>query len=164
VRSLPFFVYEPKKNMSYFFGGIDAIMGSRTARQRERASHTLLRALEARQDAILPAGAGGSADMPARAQRSPRSAVRKASGDDSSEGGDGPARPYTLSATAHEGITVRTSDGRPAALAVIDADGNVVAGDVASEAWAVAVHAYRQFLQGTGHLRVHASAPSYAKT
>ncbi len=60
-----------------------------------------------------------------------------------------------ISAVAHEGLTV-TVDGRPARLAVVDDEGQiVVAGSqVAREAEAVAINSYRNFLQGTGHLRV----------
>lgn len=60
-----------------------------------------------------------------------------------------------ISAVAHEGLTV-TVDGKPARLAVVLDDGTVVAAGrlVAREAQAVAVNMYRQFLKGTGHLRV----------
>jgi hypothetical protein len=60
-----------------------------------------------------------------------------------------------ISAVAHEGLSV-TIDGKPARLAIIDADGQVVAAgpQVAREAEAVAVNNYRSFLKGTGHLRV----------
>ena len=60
-----------------------------------------------------------------------------------------------ISAVVHEGLTV-TVNGRPARLAVITDDGQVIAaGDqVAREAEAVAVNSYRGFLKGEGHLRV----------
>jgi len=60
-----------------------------------------------------------------------------------------------ISAVTHEGLTV-TVDGRPARLAIVTDDGQVIAaGDqVAREARAVAVNSYRGFLQGQGHLRV----------
>ena len=64
-----------------------------------------------------------------------------------------------ISAVAHEGLTV-TVDGKPGRLAILDADGRVVAEgqQVAKEARAVAVNCYRGFLQDAGHLRVR-SAP-----
>jgi hypothetical protein len=60
-----------------------------------------------------------------------------------------------ISAVSHEGLTV-TVDGRPARLAVVTDDGQVVAAgvDVAREAAAVAVNNYRGFLKGKGFLRV----------
>lgn len=60
-----------------------------------------------------------------------------------------------ISATAHEGLTI-TVAGRPARLAIVTDDGQVVAaGDqVAREAEAVAINSYRQMLQGKGFLRV----------
>ena len=62
----------------------------------------------------------------------------------------------TISAVAHEDLTVLV-DGEPAQLAVIDAEGKIVASGpaVAREARAVAVNCYRGFLEGTGRLRVH---------
>lgn len=60
-----------------------------------------------------------------------------------------------ISAVAHEGLRV-TVNGKPARLAIVDDDGNVVtAGQlVAREAEAVALNCYRAFLKGQGHLRV----------
>lgn len=60
-----------------------------------------------------------------------------------------------ISAVAHEGLVV-TVDGRPARLAIVADDGQVIAaGDqVAREAEAVAVNSYRSMLQGKGFLRV----------
>ena len=59
-----------------------------------------------------------------------------------------------LSAVAHEGITA-TYNGQPAMLAVVTPDGQIVAmgPDVATEARAVAVNNYRDFLKARGHLR-----------
>jgi len=61
-----------------------------------------------------------------------------------------------ISAVAHEGLTVEV-DGKHARLAIVTDDGTIVAiGDeVEREARAVAINCYRQFLQGTGRLRVH---------
>lgn len=60
-----------------------------------------------------------------------------------------------ISAVSHEGLTV-TVDGKPARLAVVTDDGEVIAAgtEVAREAAAVAVNNYRGFLQGKGFLRV----------
>lgn len=60
-----------------------------------------------------------------------------------------------ISAVSHEGLRV-TVDGKPACLAIVTADGRVIAsGDqVAREAEAVAINSYRGLLQGKGHLRV----------
>ncbi|MFL9669021.1 hypothetical protein WIX39_018875 [Variovorax sp. AB1(2024)] len=60
-----------------------------------------------------------------------------------------------ISAVSHEGLTV-TVDGKPAKLAIVSDDGQVVAvGDlVAREAEAVAVNCYRNILLGKGFLRV----------
>ena len=60
-----------------------------------------------------------------------------------------------ISMVAHEGLTV-TAHGKPARLAIISEDGQVLAAgdDVAREAEAVAINSYRQFLQCKGHLRV----------
>lgn len=60
-----------------------------------------------------------------------------------------------ISAVAHEGLTVLV-DGKPARLAVITDDGQIVAAgpDVAREARAVSINCYRQVMQGQGHLRV----------
>lgn len=61
-----------------------------------------------------------------------------------------------VSGVVHEGITVRTRDGRRARLAVIDDDGNVLESGriVEREVWAVAVQVHENFLAGKGHLRV----------
>jgi hypothetical protein len=75
---------------------------------------------------------------------------------------DDPVPPLTLSvisAVLWEGLTVQTEDGRPATLAVVDADGKVVESGqaVLREAWNVAVLSYRRFLIGEGALRVYSS-------
>lgn len=76
-----------------FFFGMEALMCNRTARERERLSHTLHRLCEARQaDAMQDIG-GGSSPAPARTpRRSPATARAKKS--DSGDDGDGepPAR------------------------------------------------------------------------
>ncbi|MCE2658327.1 MAG: hypothetical protein LW854_08765 [Rubrivivax sp.] len=61
-----------------------------------------------------------------------------------------------ISAVGHEGLSV-TANGRPARLAVVDENGQVlVAGpEVAQEAEAVAINMYRKIWQHQGHLRVH---------
>lgn len=66
-----------------------------------------------------------------------------------------------ISAVSFAGLQIRTADGRPARLAVIDDDGNVIeaGSDVAAAAWNVAIASYRQFMIGQGHLRVFSSPP-----
>lgn len=66
-----------------------------------------------------------------------------------------------IGAIAYAGFTVTTPDGRPATLAVIDQDGNVIESgpSVNIAAWNVAVTAYRNFLKGNGHVRVQVSPP-----
>lgn len=62
-----------------------------------------------------------------------------------------------ITAVAHKGLSV-TVDGKPARLAILADDGSVIAAGeaVAREAEAVALNSYRNFLQGKGHLVVHA--------
>lgn len=62
----------------------------------------------------------------------------------------------TIGGSAFKGYEVRTADGRPATLAVVDEHGNVIESgpQVAEEAWVVAVLAYQRFLEGEGRLRV----------
>jgi len=60
-----------------------------------------------------------------------------------------------ISSVIHEGLTVK-ANGKLARLAVIDDEGHILAsGDqVAREAEAVAINAYRNFLEGEGRLIV----------
>lgn len=60
-----------------------------------------------------------------------------------------------ISSVAHEGLSV-TVDGRPAKLAIVTDDGQVIAAgaNVAREAEAVAINCYRAMLQAKGHMRV----------
>lgn len=60
-----------------------------------------------------------------------------------------------VSAVGHEGLSV-TVNGQPGRLAIVDAQGRIVAaGDqVATEVEAVAVNSYRAVLKGKGFLRV----------
>lgn len=60
-----------------------------------------------------------------------------------------------ISAVSHQGLVV-TVNGKPARLAIVTDDGQVIAAgdDVAREAEAVAVNSYRGFLKGKGFLRV----------
>lgn len=63
-----------------------------------------------------------------------------------------------IEATA-SGLTVTLPDGSGAKLAVIDDNGNVIASDdVTRKAFDASCRAYRNFLQGNGHIR--AVAPS----
>ena len=61
-----------------------------------------------------------------------------------------------ISAVSHEGLRVMVN-GKPARLAIITDDGQVIAsGDqVAKETEAVALNCYRNFLKGQGYLRVN---------
>jgi hypothetical protein len=61
-----------------------------------------------------------------------------------------------ISAVSHEGLRV-TVNGKPARLAILTDDGQIIAaGDnVAKEAEAVALNCYRNFLKGQGYLRVN---------
>lgn len=70
-----------------------------------------------------------------------------------------------ISANVNTGYQMTTADGRPARLAIIDADGNILeAGDaVAREAWNVCIAVQKNFWIGQGHLVVH-SAPTGTQT
>lgn len=61
-----------------------------------------------------------------------------------------------ISAVVHRGIEVHV-DGKPARLAIITDEGEVVADGkvVAREVEAVAVNCYRNVLKAQGHLRVY---------
>lgn len=61
-----------------------------------------------------------------------------------------------ISAVSHEGLRV-TVNGKPARLAILTDDGQVIASgeNVAKEAEAVALNCYRNFLKGQGYLRVN---------
>ncbi|KVU10339.1 hypothetical protein [Burkholderia ubonensis] len=61
-----------------------------------------------------------------------------------------------ISAVSYQGLSVATPNGDPATLAVLDQNGHVIdAGPAVVRAvWDVAIAAYRNFLMGTGHLRV----------
>lgn len=66
-----------------------------------------------------------------------------------------------ISANINTGYQVTTADGRPARLAIIDADGNVIEAGaaVAREAWNVCIAVQKNFWIGQGHLVVHSSPP-----
>ncbi|WP_082702706.1 hypothetical protein [Pseudacidovorax intermedius] len=68
---------------------------------------------------------------------------------------EGTVEGVVISAVSHEGLKV-TIDGKPASLAIINDQGEIIAAGitVAREAEAVAVNSYRHFLQGKGFLRV----------
>ncbi|MCX4156171.1 MULTISPECIES: hypothetical protein [Paraburkholderia] len=71
-----------------------------------------------------------------------------------------------ISAVSFEGLSITTISGEPATLAVVDKDGKIVemGPNVAREAWNVALASYKNFLKGTGHLRVHSKPPGKLKT
>ncbi|MGX5879453.1 hypothetical protein MJS38_04635 [Burkholderia gladioli] len=62
----------------------------------------------------------------------------------------------TISAVSYQGLSIVTPDGNPATLAVVDENGKIVeAGpSVMRAVWDVAIRSYRNFLIGSGHLRV----------
>lgn len=62
-----------------------------------------------------------------------------------------------IAANASEGLTVTLPDGRRARLAVVDDHGNIIAPDVNRQAFDASCRAYRNFLQGNGHLRAVAA-------
>lgn len=66
-----------------------------------------------------------------------------------------------INAISYAGFSVTTANGEPAMLAVVDKDGNVLdsGAGVAIAAWNVAINSYRNFLKGSGHLRVHSGPP-----
>lgn len=67
-----------------------------------------------------------------------------------------------LKANVSTGFTATGPDGQSARMAIIDAQGNVLAaGDaVAWAAWRVCVEVQENFWEGQGHLVVHASPPT----
>lgn len=93
--------------------------------------------------------------------KSPRTKVEAAAAPVNNSSANG-AIDCDISAVSFEGLTVRTNDGEPAMLAVIDKNGKVVAAgpSVADQAWNVAIASYRNFLQGAGYMRVHSKPPS----
>lgn len=66
-----------------------------------------------------------------------------------------------IEATASTGFIVKTRDGAPARLAIIDEQGNVIeAGkDVELAAWKICWRAHDKFWEGEGHLVIHTEAP-----
>ncbi|MDH4873048.1 hypothetical protein [Pseudomonas sp. BN515] len=72
-----------------------------------------------------------------------------------------PLQASRITANASTGFKVTTADGRPARLAVVDDEGNVIeAGqDLAWAAWRVCVEVQENFWEGMGWLEVHTSPP-----
>lgn len=70
-----------------------------------------------------------------------------------------------ISANVNTGYRLTTRDGRPARLAIIDDEGNVVeAGEaVAKETWNVCIAVLKNFWIGQGHIVVHSSPPGLKK-
>ncbi|MEN8513212.1 hypothetical protein [Burkholderia sp. RS02] len=62
----------------------------------------------------------------------------------------------TISAVSFQGLSITTPDGEPATLAVIDMQGRIIDSgpNVMRAVWEVAIRSYRNFLIGSGHLRV----------
>lgn len=67
----------------------------------------------------------------------------------------------TIRGISYEGLSVTTPDGKPAKLAIIDSEGNIIdAGpDVAAAIWNVTIESYRNLMIGQGHLKVWSSPP-----
>lgn len=70
-----------------------------------------------------------------------------------------------IDGSATTGLSITTRNGKPAVLAIIDADGNIIESGqlVAKECLAVCVNIHRGFLQGNGHLRVLTHPPGETK-
>lgn len=70
-----------------------------------------------------------------------------------------------ISANVNTGFQMTTADGRPARLAILDEDGNIIeAGPaVAKEAWNVCIAVQKNFWRGMGHLIVHSEPPGQAQ-
>lgn len=70
-----------------------------------------------------------------------------------------------ISANINTGYQLTTADGRPARLAIVDVDGNIieVGETVAKEAWNVCIAVQKNFWIGQGHLVVHSSPPGQSK-
>ncbi|MCD5993672.1 hypothetical protein KDX38_08560 [Pseudomonas sp. CDFA 602] len=66
-----------------------------------------------------------------------------------------------IAANVTSGYKFTTADGRPARLAIIDDQGNVVeSGEaVAREAWNVCIAVIKNFKIGQGHIVVHSAPP-----
>ncbi|KVT03386.1 hypothetical protein WT24_27135 [Burkholderia sp. MSMB1078WGS] len=62
----------------------------------------------------------------------------------------------TISAVSFQGLSIVTPDGQPATLAVLDQNGKIIeAGPAVTRAVReIAIRSYRNFLIGSGHLRV----------
>lgn len=64
-------------------------------------------------------------------------------------------------ANINSGYQIRTADGRPARLAIIDERGAVIEAGaaVAAEAWNVCIAVQKNFWIGQGHLVIHRGPP-----
>ena len=67
----------------------------------------------------------------------------------------------SITGQAASGLTIIAPDGRPATLAIIDADGRVIESGpaVVRAVWNVVIEAYRNYWRGMGWLKVRAPAP-----
>lgn len=74
-----------------------------------------------------------------------------------------PAQPdnCSISAVIFNGLSLQTTDGRPARLAVIDEDGNIIetGPTLARAVWETSIASYKNYLIGNGHMRVQTSPP-----
>lgn len=66
-----------------------------------------------------------------------------------------------ISATISKGFSATTTEGKPAHLAIVDADGKIIESGtaVAWAAWRVCIEAQENFWEGQGHLVVHSGPP-----
>lgn len=64
-----------------------------------------------------------------------------------------------LEASTARGISATTSDGKPARLAIIDNDGQILDSGsvVADQVWNLTIELYSQILQSSGMIKVHSS-------
>ena len=62
-----------------------------------------------------------------------------------------------LSAVVHEGIRIDHPEGKPCRIAIIDENGQVVAGgeDVTKAVFDVAIAAFQNLLKARGHMRTY---------
>jgi hypothetical protein len=75
-----------------------------------------------------------------------------------------PLQHSKLTGTIHSGITATTLDGKPARLAIIDDNGNILdAGlPVAKEVWHLVIGLHLNMLRATGHIVMHSTPPGIA--
>jgi hypothetical protein len=91
--------------VSPFFDFDQATPGYRNPRTMRRDEYLdMYRLLEAHQDAILPAGAGGGTDVPARTPRTQRRTSARKPASNGAEDGDGDGPAFTINTSPSDGI------------------------------------------------------------